>query len=177
MIKSFFKSICYLFAFIYLFVYFFPKNELYFYSLNKAQEFGIQVQDEVFLDNGLGFKINDANLFIKDINAANIESINSNFYIFSNEIDINNVIVSSNFKNFVPRNISNINIKYAIWNPLFVNIKIFGKSFKAEGYFDIMNLKLVLNLNPSSQFIRSYPFILSEMKKINSKEYRYEYSL
>lgn len=177
MIKGILKTIIYLLVFIYLIIYFLPKEQLYYFGLQEANNQEITVSNETFLNKEFGFSIKDANVQIKGIESATVKNLDTNILLFNNTIRANDITISASFKKFVPSSIENISIQHSIMNPLFVNIVFDGKDYRGDGYYDIVNQTLVINLYPSNKFVRTYSMLLKQMKKINAKEYRYEYSL
>mgnify|MGYP000125550911 CR=1 FL=1 len=176
MMNKLFLSLVYFFSFVFLLVVFLPKQELYYLLLKELNKNEIVLDEKYFSDTNLGLKIEDTQVYIKGIKASNIENITLDTFLFFNKLQIKDIKISENFKQFVPAQIDNVSVVYSVMNPLFVDISFRAKEYKGNGFVDIINRKIIINLYPSNKFIRSYSMLLRNMKKINAKEYRYEYS-
>lgn len=177
MIKSVLKIIIYFITFLYMLLFFLPKQELYNFGLTEVKKFDVQIAKEEFLNKPFGFSINNANIYLKGIESANVKALDLDILLYSNVLSVNDIKVSENFKKFVPSTIDNLSVSHSIIDPLFVYLAFDGKEYKGDGKVDLLNQKVIINLYPSNKFVRDYRMLLKGMKKINNKEYRYEYSL
>jgi len=176
--KKLFKVLVLFILFFSFLIIFLPKEKVFFYALNALSKKNILFKSYIFEDKPYSFYLKDSNIYYKNIQALKIQDFSLNTYIVYNKLIINGIKVDDSLKQFVPSNIKNVNIKYSVLNPLFIDIDIYSKEFKVKGYIDILQEKLVLNLNVSKMFKKQYPKLLRQIKYDNkTKEYKYEYKL
>ena len=175
MIKSFLKSIIFFIIFLYLFVAFLPKENLYYFGLEQLKKYSVVVKNETIKEGYFDFELNKADIFFKGINAVHIEKIYLKSLLFDTTFLVEKIKVDEVFKRFVPAKIDKVLLKYSIFNPLFVNINLEAKGIRGYGFIDILNKKLIINLKPSKKFIRDYKMVLKKLKKQSNGEYKIEY--
>jgi len=176
--KKLFKVLVLFILFFSFLIIFLPKEKVFFYTLNALSKKNILFKSYIFEDKPYSFYLKDSKIYYKNIQALKIQDFSLNTYIVYNKLIINGIKVDDSLKQFVPSNIKNVNIKYSVLNPLFIDIDIYSKEFKVKGYIDILQEKLVLNLNVSKMFKKQYSKLLRQIKYDNkTKEYKYEYKL
>ena len=174
MIKLIVKYTVFILFVMYIFLISFPKINFYYFIEKKLQRSDILISNEEIEDNALSFIIKDAKIFYKNIKISNIDNIKIYPYLFSNQVNISNIKISSNFENFIPLNISNIDIKYNILNPIVVFLEAKGDFGTLSSQINLMDKNMLIYLSPSSLMKNNYNNILNQMKKING-QYKYEY--
>jgi hypothetical protein len=159
-------------------IIFTPKEKIFNKALNEIYKYDLSFKSYDFYDKAFGAKIDNSNIYYKNIQAITIDKLNIQTMIVSNKIDMQNIKVDDSLKQFIPSTIKHISISYTILNPLFVDIDIYSKQFKIKGYVDIVNSKVVLNITLSKLFKRDYKKIVRQLEyNTKTKDYSYEYQL
>lgn len=156
--------------FILSFVAFLPKENIYFYFLEKLKTQNIQIQNEKTTSGFFDFTLSDGDLFYHDIKALHIEKLNINSLIIKTNLNFENIVFDGNL-------IDNLDISYNIFTPNIFDIKINGASLKGYGTYNKGNKKLILFLKPSKKIIDRYLMIFSQSEILKSGEYKIEYNL
>lgn len=175
--KFLFKSLFMFILFVYLVIVFLPKDQLYYFGLENLKSKEIFVVNKKVDSLPFDLILEDSTLFVKSIEAATINNVKMNILLFKNRLSVTEVSINESFSKFVPNNIDNLNIEYQLSDPLHVNITFNGKEYKGFGKINLLEQKLNLTLLPSNSFVRKYPMIIKQLKKVSNKEYSYEYSL
>jgi len=171
------KSILIFLIFLYSLVYFLPKENLYYFALEKLQNEKILINSKKIKDKFFSLNIKDSVIFYDSIKALEVSNIDLNIYLFTNSLNISNISLDDMLKRFLPSKIKTLEVSYTILNPLVVNIKANLVQAKVYGIFDITSNTVTLYLKPSKQFLKLYKDILKNMKKQENGEYKIEYKL
>lgn len=177
MIKQILKYILLLGVFLIAFIAFAPKENLYFLLLDSLQKEKIIINSKKIEDRYLEFNIQNSDISYQGIDAVNIEELKIKTCLASSKVIIFNISIDDSMKQFLPSKIKTIKASHSILNPLFIDIKINLVQAKAYGVVDILEQKVILNLIPSQQFLKSYKKLLKQMKKQENGEYKIEYKL
>ena len=152
-----------------------PKSLLYYELENTLAKQKIYINGEKTKDILNLFYIDEAKIYYADIKIANIQEISLSSIIFFNSISIEGIKINKHLNEFMPREISDIDISYNIFSPTKINIESSGNIGELTGYIDLLSKILILKLNPSKIIKTKYNKILSLMKKDNKGGYIYEY--
>jgi hypothetical protein len=177
MIKGFIKFIFILAIFLGSLLVFLPKENLYYLALDMLKKEKVVVLNSNIEDKYYKFILSNTNIFYQKINIAKIKHLNIQTYLLSSKIEISNIVLDDIAKQFLPSKIKFVQISHSILKPLEIYIKANSIQAKAYGSINLQNRKVLLNIIPSKQFIRSYGKILKKMKKMKNGEYRFEYKL
>ena len=177
MIKSFIKYILVFMVFLGSLLVFLPKENLYFFLLDKIKQEKIVVKNEKIQDDYYSFKLFNTNIFYQGVNGVKIENFNIQTYLFSSKIEIYNIVLDDIAKQFLPPRIKSVQISHSVLDPLVVHIKANLIQAKAYGTLNLKTRKVLLIVNPSKQFLKSYKRLLRKMKKMKNGEYQIEYNL
>jgi hypothetical protein len=175
--KIFFKVMLILVIFIYSLIYFLPKENIYYFALEKLENNKVSINTQNIKDDKFSLKLNNLIIFYNNIQALKISSMNFNIFLFNNNIQVSNIELDDMLKQFLPSKIKTLEINYSIFNPLFVTINADLIQAKAYGNVDISRKTIILNIKPSKKFLRMYSKLLKNMKKQTNGEYRIEYKL
>lgn len=170
------RFITYIVVFLFSLVYFFPKDNGINYIKEKyIKQYKIDFTasiDDTFYD----IKSTNTSLqYNKDTMAVAKEIVIKPYFLY-NSIDINNIKLYGFAGGVFPTPIDNINIKYTILNPFAIELSGMGSFGMMNGKLDLRDLKLRIELKPSSLMINNYFIVLNQMKKENDI-YIYEYKL
>jgi len=175
------KTIIKLFILIIIFIgsilVFFPKENLYYYGVEKLHKEQIDIETTDIKDNYDGLYLQNTRVLYGGIKALNIQSIDIKTYIYQSSIILKDITINDNFKQFLPSKINYLIFKHTILKPNIIDININSNQIKAYGYIDINKMKLYLYLKPSKYFLKSYKQLLIFMKKEKNGEYKVEYKL
>ncbi|WP_415396554.1 hypothetical protein [Sulfurimonas sp. CS5] len=174
MVKKLYKFFGYSLVFILALMYFVPKVSLYYFLETKLDQFAVVISSEEVLDKGFTLKIKHADLYYKSIQSANIQESNIKLFVLYNAVDFQNITLSSAAKFFVPLHVKNINIKYTMFDPLYIKADVEGEFGKANVRFSIFDKTLHLKLLPSELMLKSYVNTLKNMSKNEKGEYIYD---
>jgi len=175
------KLLKYLFIFVVFLealIIFAPKQRLFNALLHELDINKVNLNSYVFSEDLFFINLKNTNLLYDDIDIAKVNQTNIESYVFYNEIKVNKIKIDESLNSILPSKIDEINIVYSILNPLYVDINVYSPLYKAKGYVDILNKKLIMSINLSKQFKSKYPKIMRQLKfDKDTKEYIYEYSL
>jgi len=131
-------------------VVFVPKENLYYFALEKLALEKVDIQTDKINDNGLIFDLVDTNIKYEKIDVADVKKIDLKMFFFKTELDFQNIVVNKAFQKFLPKRIKYIKITHSILDPLAINIT-FSKKIK-------------LKYKPLTKYLKK-----------TEKGYRYEY--
>ena len=158
------KYIITILVFLYSLIAFFPKEKVLNYLNTKLIDKKIYIDYEKFNDKLLAFEIKGIKPFYEDIKVANIQKIKFKIFLFDNKIVLNNFLVSSGFRDFIP-NIKKVFIRYSVFNPKKIVLKANFVGAKLNGFINIFNRKVFLRLQAKSSFRYKYKMVLKYFKK------------
>ena len=167
------KSLLISFIFLYSLIAFLPKEKVLNYLLLKSNQ-PIKLQYTTFDDNFLTLQIHNLKPYFNNIKICKVNKLKTIIFLFDNNIYIHQIIVSDEFKDFIP-NIKNMIIRYNILNPKQITIKANFIGAKIQGFVDIFEKKLILNLVAKNQFKHKYKLFIKKFKK-TKQGLRFEYN-
>lgn len=172
--KKLLKTIIYVFIFILSLIIFLPKESIYNFVEKQLEKEHLVISNEKRNETLLGLTLNDANIYYQDIEIANIEKNSISSFLFYTNINIENIRLLDSLKTMIPSPISNISISHSIFDYDKLSIKGNGSFGSLNGFIDIVNRIVFLELDASNQMKSSYSKILSNMK-LKDGRYIYEY--
>jgi hypothetical protein len=171
------KYLGYMFFFIVMFLFFLPKENLYYALQKEAQKYAIGIIDASHKETAFGLKMQNILLVYKGVEVAKIQKVESSLYLFDNTIIAENVKLSSLVESYLPRDVKNIVVHYRLLQPLEASFTVKGDFGVAKGVFDINTREVRLYLKPSKIFLQQYKNSLTKLKKLENGEYSYEKTL
>jgi hypothetical protein len=170
MIKNSLKYPLFGLIFIFSLVAFLPKENIYFYYLEKLQEKKISIQNEERSSSPFHFLIVNGDIFYKEINAFKIESIDISYLLVYGKIAISNVL-------FDGLTIEQIDFKWNLLSPFVFDIVIISNEINGYGKYDILDKGFELYLKPSSEVVKKYEIFWNFGELTPNGEYKIEYNL
>lgn len=174
MIKLIFKYLFYLVFFCYMLIVFTPKTNLYYLGLEKLQSFKVALISNKIEDNYFSFNIEDLSVNYDNIKVAEVDSVALSTYLYKSKIKVNNIKANDVLKYFIPKFVKEILITHSILNPLKIEINALFQKGRAFGYVDLIQNKIIINLDVPKSFIVQYKDLTNKFKK-KGKYYTYEY--
>jgi hypothetical protein len=172
------KKIAIFFTYFVFFIscvfYFTPKVNIYYLAEKYLEKSDVVIGSEYVVDNGFSLTLNDAKVFVKSIKSANISQSDIKFFILYNSIDMHDIKLSKALKSFIPLHIEDAEVKYFIFNPLNLKIYAEGEFGKVDGYFNLKDRLIHLNLKPSKLMLRDNANTLRNFKREKDGEFSYE---
>lgn len=172
--KFLFKMIILTILFLVSLLVFFPKIELYNFLEKELLKQNIIISNEIRKTKMFGLNIKGSEIYYDGINSAIIKDIDFLTYLVYTNINIKDVRVSKDFKNFIPSKIDNIKINHDITTFNKVTINALGEfgEFNADILF--FERRIVGELKPSNIMKSKYKNLLREFKLVKGK-YKYEF--
>jgi hypothetical protein len=168
------KYFLYTIFFIFMMIAFLPKENLYYFTLNKLKTLKVDVSQQNIKDNYFSLSVYDADIKYENIKACNIKDLTFLTYILSTKIILNNINIDNNLNKFIPNRLDNIIVKYSLFDPLKIEISSNFKDGSCTGSVDLSTSTIRLDINLSKFFIKKYHNIVKILKK-DGDIYRYEY--
>lgn len=173
------KTIIYPLFFLITFTLFLPKENIYYFALDKLVEQKVSLEHKSIKEDMVSLDINDVNLKYDNIQTSNIKDIKVQTYLLFNQIKIENISVDPSMKKFVPGTIDKIEMTYSVTDPLKINVFSSFDMGECEGYVDVLNKTVRLELLVSNSFKSKYRQIVKYLTKIDqdkkTKQTRYTY--
>ena len=129
--KIILKYISVFILFIYMLLIFLPKENLYYFALEKLAEDKIELTNTKVQDKYISLILENTNIKYEKIKVASIENIEIKSLLFQTNIIIDNLKVQKSLKKFLPYDMKSIKITHSILNPLVIDIKL-SKQFKIK---------------------------------------------
>lgn len=174
MMKFIFKNILYITIFIALLLIFLPKSSFYYLLENELEKNRIIISNEVLTEKYFSLDIHNAKIFFEGINVALIKKAKVQTYLVFNKLNVEDIKVLDSLKHMVPSKIKNIQVIYSILNFNKLKIEANGDFGTIEGYINLLDRNIYINLNASNIMKNNYSQILNKMN-LKDGRYIYEY--
>jgi len=145
-------------------VIFAPKQQIYYLLEDKLAKDGIVISNEKFSDNLLGLSIKDADIYVKGIKMAHVESLDLDIFFLYNRLTINSVHTDKAIQNLVPKSIDNISAVFSIIKPYKIDINGMGSFGEVKGGVYLNMNKIFLRL-PKTKDISMFRKFLKKDKE------------
>lgn len=163
------KIISLILIFFITFIISFPKDKIYYFILNSADKYNVQIVNQNKQISLFDIKLNENKIYLSKAYIGTIDEINIKLY----NLSISNIVFENTFKDMIP-NIDTLNI-YPLLNG-FLNIK--GKFGAVVGDINLMDKKVLLKANITEAIYNKYKNIFKIFKKSKEEKgiYIYEYN-
>lgn len=118
-----------------------PKQELYFLLEKELEKKDIIISNERFVDRWYGLEIYDADIYVKGIKMAKVESLKLHLFFLYNKLSVTNTQVEVD-----PKSIESVTAIFNVIKPYKVAIKSSGSFGTLEGGVYLMEKKLILRV-------------------------------
>jgi len=173
MVKKLSKFFMYVLFFIFALIIFAPKASLYFLLEENLKKFDIVVSDESLEDKFFSLELTNLNVTVKGVESAHVEEADVTIFLLFNNIELQNIELSSLVDSFMPAKIDTIKLSYTLFNPLVVKGEGNGEFGKTTMNLNLLSRELKLLLKPSKKMLHSYQNSLKMFKKDTNGEYSY----
>jgi len=173
MVKKIGKFFAYLFFFLGALLYFMPKENLYFLGEKELQKYHVVIAHESVKDRGFSLVLRHLDIYVESIKSATVERVDIALFGLYNEVEVDNIHLSSAVASMLPTKIEYVDIKYSVINPLNVTFTALGAFGTVQGVANIKERKIIARLKPSSLMLRNYRSTLRNFKKQANGEYKY----
>lgn len=173
MVKKIGKFFAYLFFFLGALLYFMPKESLYFLGEKELQKYHVVIAHESVKDRGFSLALRHLDIYVESIKSATVERVDIALFGLYNEVEADNIHLSSAVASMLPTKIEYVDIKYSVINPLNVTFTALGAFGTVQGVANIKERKIIARLKPSSLMLRNYRSTLRNFKKQANGEYKY----
>jgi len=173
MVKKLGKFFIYFFFFVFALILFTPKESIYYLAEQNLKKFDVVISKESLKSTLFSLNIENLEITTKGIDSAIIEKADITLLLFSNNITLENIKLSSVVDSFVPSKISNIELNYTIFNPLVLTGELEGKFGVADVKLHILDRNLSVVLYPSKLMLKGYKKSLNYFTKGEEGEYKY----
>lgn len=177
MVKKLLFFLGYCVVFLLALVAFSPKESIYYFAEQQLQNYKVEIANEELDDQFFTLEIANARVYAEGIEAANAEKTAVTILGLYNDIDVQNIELSSLVESFLPKDIQQLHIEYSIINPLEVSIYAKGGFGEVTGGLDLLEQKLQLTLQPAKVMHSKYRSTLQEFKKESDGGYSYVQAL
>ena len=170
MIKNSLKYFGFVLIFIFSFLLFLPKENIYFYYLERLQHKPITVQNEEISSKAFKFSITNGDVFYKDINAFKVENIDIEYFLVYGNIVATGIL-------FDGLKIDDMEFSWSVLNPLRFDISIISNDLNGYGTYNIKNRNFELYLKPTAPVAKKYELFFNQGELTKDGEYKIEYNL
>jgi hypothetical protein len=204
MVKKISFLFIYFFVFIIAFVYFLPKDNLFYLAQKELKKQSVAFEKEQVVQKPFSLLIQNPSISYQGIVIAKVAQIDIIPFILYNKISFETLRVSSKIskllppvaKDFIPQVVDELDIKYAIYNPLNITLKgvyksggidieynLYKKIAFLEAKTKLGELKGNINQNthmavfilkPSKLAKTKYRTVLYRFRKLKDGSYKYE---
>lgn len=177
MVKKLGKFFAYFLFFIVSLMFFTPKESIYYFAEKELKPYGVIISSEDVKDRGLYLTIEHADVSLKSIPSASIQSSEIKFFGLYNSVNIDTIALSSTASSFIPLNIEHLQIKYHLFNPLHITASSYGEFGKFRADVNLLKKTLHIDLIASKKMKKNYRSTLHNLKKNSKGEYYYDKAL
>jgi hypothetical protein len=174
MVKRFLRFFAYFAFFILALIFFAPKLSMYYFLENELKSYDVIISGETLKDEGINLNIQNAQVFVKSIESANIKECDVTLLFFYNSILAKDITLSQSAKSFVPLKIQELEVSYTILNPLHIKVHATGEFGNAEALVNILERTAHVDLQASEMMSKGYKNSLREFKKSEDGGFTYD---
>jgi hypothetical protein len=174
---KFLRYCIYFILFFLAFLFFLPKENLYFALEKELKTEAVVIYDESIHERLFGVEIEHAFLNAQSIDIAEIQEIDILLLGLYNSVELQGILLSEISANFFPKKIEKVTLRYSIMHPLSLSIQASGEFGVIDGRYSLENKMLTVKLQPSKLLLKSYRRTLRFFKKSKDGEYIYEKTL
>lgn len=161
----FFKKLLWIALFAWIVIAFLPKANLFYLGENYLKSYKIVMNKEKLNDYFGFFEIKDSEIYYDSLHVGNIDKILFIPAVMYNSISLKNANFSDSMKQFVPKNIESLHVRYSPFYPIGIFLSSRGDFGEISGNVNLYKRTLKLVLEPTENFAKNYSSIASQFKK------------
>ena len=143
------KTAIVLFIVWFTFIFFMPKEEIYFSLEKELVKHDIVLNEESRNEGIFSLTLHNVTVYVKGIPLATVEEIDFFTLLFYTSIHFDRLMIDESLKSMTPTEIENLLISHAAWMPLNLSIKAEGSFGEAMGNVDMNMRTLHVDVNDS----------------------------
>ncbi|MEA3384304.1 MAG: hypothetical protein U9Q20_06515 [Campylobacterota bacterium] len=167
--KNIFKGLVYILFFFIVFILFLPKENIYYFALDKLKDEKIVLDHHNIKDEYFTLNVNNLSLKYDNIKVSTAKELKFDLFLYKTQFTLNKIDVDSSFSKFVPNKIESISVTHNILDPLFLNIESKFELGFAKGYIDILNNTISIEISVDKKFKTKYRYAIKQLKLIKDK--------
>lgn len=168
-----FRFFLYVFFFILALMYFMPKQSVYYFGEKELQKYNVIIAHESVEDTGFSLKVGNLDIYAQSIKTAHAKELDVSLFGLYNSVKVKDIELQSVAGSMLPLKISEVDVRYSVFNPLNVTLDSEGAFGTLSGKVKLAERKVVLHLKPSKLMISKYATTLRNFKKLKNGEYEY----
>lgn len=157
-------------------LFFAPKENLYYLLEKKMEPYGIIIGDEALEERGVGLHVDDATVYVREIESAGVKKTAILCLGLYNRVDVEGVRLAPAFEQFFPAKIEKMTFLYTIFDPLHLTAEAVGEFGTAEARLSLRDRLVKVVIAPSDLMMSGYANTLKTMSKDEAGGYFYESS-
>lgn len=146
-----------------------PKKNLYFQLEEILTTQKIIISDETLEATPAYLDISGSTVYFNGIDAGLIQNVRVMPLFFYNEITLKNARFNEEIRQFVPARIDSMKIDYGVHHPLYVRVYADGDFGTLNGFANLKDREIILELDPSQVMLTQYKSLLKNFKKQDDK--------
>jgi hypothetical protein len=123
-----------------------PWRELYFYAEKQLTPYQIQLRDATIEEIPGGLRLLHPELYWQGIDLARIDRITFRTILLVSELRGEKLSIQKAFQRFAPVTVKRFLLRYYLWSPRQISIRLEGSFGILEGHYDIPQRALRLTL-------------------------------
>lgn len=155
-------------------LFFAPKENLYYLLENSIKPYGIIVSDETLRERGVGLHVEEAKVYVKEVESAAVEKAAILCLGLYNRLDVRGVRLAPAFEQFFPPAIEAATFSYSVLDPLHIKAEAVGEFGRAEARISLRERLAKVVIAPSELMTSRYAQTLSRLGKDETGGYLYE---
>lgn len=173
----FFKGLGLSLFFILSVIYLLPKINMYYALEEEILKYKVLNSKEALDDTGLSLEISNIEMSYDSIEVASIEDTKISIFGVYNIITSKNIQLTGLAASFVPINVYEVQIKYSIFNPLYLSATAHGDFGEAKAQVHLLENVLSIEVSPSQLMLEKNRVSLENFTKNDEGVYIYEKTL
>ena len=173
------KSIVFLvlaIAFLMMFVFFLPKKNIVYLAQRELQHSNIIFDFRSLKEKSYSVDMEDMTFYIDGVDLFTCKKVSLQTYLFYNKMEMQDIVLSDLAKEFLPLHVKQLQISYALYNPLKPVFFANGEFGEVKGFADLLKRKVFVVVYPSQYMKTHYQKSMRYLYHTQKGEFVYEYS-
>jgi len=181
--KNLLKYFFYIALFIFTVIIFLPKENIYYYAVEKLAKKQVEIQTDKINDIGYALECEGPVIYYQNIQVANLDMIEFKTFGVYSKAALTKTRFDKSFERFFPKEIRKTTLTHTLFDPLSIKIEALLPKVNIEGSFDLLENKVDLVIKGPKGFLSRYNEARKYLKYNKDKAtktedvYTYEYKL